>query len=154
VAHALCRNSNDAEAVPKVAADRELLAAREDVWAFLAEPHFFADWWPGVAGVQPDRRGLAPGARWQIRSGNRPSLLRKPDATGTILILRVEPPRLVAWHMTGDRLDAELSLEPTSEDRTRATLVVEGPLLVGLTRSLPRKALSRLHSLCQTGADL
>jgi len=139
--------------VPKVAAERELLAPREDVWGFLTEPHFFPDWWPGVAAVQPDRRGLAPGARWQVRSGSRASLLRRPDATGTMLILRVEAPRLVAWHLAGDRLDVELTLEPAGDDRTRATLVVEAPWLVGLSRSLPRKALSRLYSLCQTAAD-
>ena len=43
-------------------ASRELLAARADVWAFLAEPHHLADWWPRMRGVQPDRRGFAPGA--------------------------------------------------------------------------------------------
>ena len=68
--------------------------------------------------------------------------------------LRVEKPRLVAWQLIGDRIDVELTLDATSEDRTRASLVVEGPWLVGLSRSLPRKALSRLYSLCQTGADL
>ena len=70
-----------------------------------------------------------------------------------MLILRVERPHLVAWQLTGDRIDVELTLDPTSEDRTRATLVVEGPWLVGLSRSMPRKALSRLYSLCQTAAD-
>jgi uncharacterized protein YndB with AHSA1/START domain len=138
--------------MPKVAAHLELLASREDVWSFLAEPHHFPDWWPGIAAVEPDRRGLAPGARWQLRSGSRPSLLRRPDATGTMLILRVEAPRLFAWHLTGDRIDAELSLEAAGDDRTDATLVVDGPMLVGLSRALPRKALSCLHSLCQTAA--
>jgi uncharacterized protein YndB with AHSA1/START domain len=138
--------------VPKVAAHRELLAPLEDVWSFLAEPHYFADWWPGIAAVMPDRRGLAPGARWQLRSGTRPSLLRRPDATGMMLILRVEPPRLVAWQFTADRIDAELSLEASADGRTEATLVVEGPWLVGLSRALPRKALGRLHALCQTAA--
>ncbi len=71
-----------------------------------------------------------------------------------MLILRVERPHLVAWQLTGDRIDVELTLDATGEDRTRATLIVEGPWLVGLSRSLPRKALNRLHSLCQTGADL
>jgi hypothetical protein len=71
-----------------------------------------------------------------------------------MLILRVERPHLVACQLTGDRIDVELTLDPTGEGRTRATLIVEGPWLVGLSRSLPRKALSRLHSLCQTGADL
>jgi uncharacterized protein YndB with AHSA1/START domain len=154
VAHALCRKRNHVRDMPKAAATRELLASPQDVWAFLAEPHHFPDWWPGVAGVQPDRRGLAPGARWQLRTGNRPSLLRRPDATGTMVILRVEPPRLLAWQLTGDRIDAELTLEETGEDRTRATLVVEAPWLVGLPRAMPRKALSRLYALCQTGAEI
>lgn len=149
-----CLNSHDVSPLPKVAASRQLLASRDEVWAFLAEPHHFPDWWPGVAAVQPDRRGFAPGARWQLRSGARPSLLRRPDATGTMLILRVEPPRLLAWHLTGERVDAELTLEETATDRTRAILVVEGPWLVGLSRSFPRKALSRLYALCQTGAEL
>jgi uncharacterized protein YndB with AHSA1/START domain len=140
--------------MPKVAAHRELLASRDDVWAFLAEPAYLADWWPGIAGVRPDRRGLAPSARWQIRTGNRPSLLRRPDASGAMLILEVEKPRRLAWQLTADRVDVELTLEPAGEDRTHATLVIEGPWLVGLSRTLPRKALSRLHALCQTAAEL
>ena len=44
----------------------ELLAPRADVWAFVAEPYHLSDWWPGVSGVEPDRRGLAPGARWKL----------------------------------------------------------------------------------------
>ena len=37
--------------MPRVSASRELLAAREDVWSFIAEPHHFPDWWPGIGGV-------------------------------------------------------------------------------------------------------
>ena len=55
--------------MPRVAATRELLAPREEVWRFLVEPHHLPDWWPGVRGVHPDRRGLAPGARWQLTAG-------------------------------------------------------------------------------------
>ena len=47
--------------MPRVAASRELLAPREDIWSFLAEPHHLADWWPGVRGVEPDRRGRSIG---------------------------------------------------------------------------------------------
>src|SRR5439155_21205797 len=61
-------------AMPRVSAARELLASREDVWEFIADPGHFADWWPGVAAVEPDRRGLAEGARWTIRSTERPTL--------------------------------------------------------------------------------
>jgi uncharacterized protein YndB with AHSA1/START domain len=141
-------------AMPRVAASRELLAPRRDVWAFLAEPHHFSDWWPGVAGVRPDRRGLAPGARWSLHGGGRPSLIRKPDMTGTLLVVEVDPYERIAWHMTGERLDVELRLTATTDSTTAVELVVSGPFLVGLRRSLPRTALSRLHALCQTAAEL
>jgi uncharacterized protein YndB with AHSA1/START domain len=140
--------------MPRVVATRELLAPRADVWAFLAEPHHFSDWWPGVAGVHPDRRGLAPGARWTLHGGSRPTLIRKPDMTGTLLVLEVDPYERIAWHMTGERLDAELRLTATSEATTTAELTISGPFLIGLRRSLPRTALSRLHALCQTAAEL
>jgi uncharacterized protein YndB with AHSA1/START domain len=140
--------------MPTVAAQRELLASREDVWRFLAEPHHLADWWPGIGGVAPDRRGLAPGARWEVRGTGRPGLIRKPDATGRLLILKVEPPQRLAWQFTGDGIDAEIELRSKSPDRTVAVLTVSGPWLIGLRRSLPRNALNRLHALCQTAAEL
>jgi uncharacterized protein YndB with AHSA1/START domain len=150
----LCRNSNTSAAMPRFTCSQELLAPREDVWQFLAEPHHFSDWWPGVGGVQPDRRGLAPGARWTLHGRMRPSLIRRPEMTGTLVVLAVERPNRLAWHMTGERLDVELTLAPAGEERTTAELTVSGPFLVGLRRSLPRNALSRLHALCQTAAEL
>jgi uncharacterized protein YndB with AHSA1/START domain len=140
--------------MPRVIASRELLAPRGDVWAFLSEPYHFSDWWPGVAGVQPDRRGLAPGARWRLHGGTRPSLIRKPDMTGTLLVVDVQPYERIAWHMTGERLDVELRLAAASETTTSVELTVSGPFFVGLRRSLPRTALNRLHALCQTAAEL
>jgi uncharacterized protein YndB with AHSA1/START domain len=138
--------------VPRVEATRELLAPRGDVWAFLAEPRHLSDWWPGIAAVEPDRRGLAAGARWQVRGTNRPTLFRRPNPSGTLLVLEAAPPEHVAFHLTGERIDADLRLEATAVDRTRATLVVTCPWLIGLGRSFPRRALARLHALCQTGA--
>jgi uncharacterized protein YndB with AHSA1/START domain len=140
--------------VPTYEATRELLAPRADVWRFLSEPYNLADWWPGISGLQPDRRGLAPGARWQIVGDNRPSLLRKPNMSGTLLVLAVHPFERLAFHLTGERLDAELTLAEAAPDRTTARLVVSGPFLVGLKRSMPTKALTRLHGLVQTAADL
>ena len=140
--------------MPTVAAQRELLASRDDVWRFLAEPHNFADWWPGIGGVVPDRRGLAPGARWEVRGTGKPGFIRKPDATGRLLILKVEPPQRIGWQFTGDGIDAEIELTEKSPDRTTAVLTVNGPWLIGLRRSLPRNALNRLHALCQTAADV
>ena len=140
--------------MPRVSAARELLASREDVWEFIADPGHFADWWPGVAAVEPDRRGLAEGARWTIRASGRPTLFRRSGYSGTLLVRAVNRPRRFAWTLTGDRLDAELLLEETAPDRTRAVLEVSAAWLVSFPRSLPRRALTRLHDLCQTAVTL
>jgi len=140
--------------VPRVEAERELLASPADVWTFVSDPGRIRDWWPGISGLQVDRRGFAPGARWQVVGDNNPSLFRRPNMTGTLLVREVAAPRLFSFHLTGDRIDAELRLEPAGADRTLARLVVGGPALIGLRRSLPSRALDRLHALCQTGADL
>ena len=140
--------------MPTYTATRDLLAPRADVWAFLAEPYHLPDWWPGVSGLQPDRRGLAPGARWQVLGDNRPSLLRKPNMSGTLIVTAVDPYERFAFHLTGERLDVELVLAELEPDVTRARLTVSGPFLVGLKRSMPTKALTRLHGLIQTAADL
>ena len=140
--------------MPRYTASRELLAPRADVWAFLAEPYHLPDWWPGLGGVQPDRRGVAPGARWQIQSGARPSLLRRPGAAGILLIREVEPERRLAFQLVSERVDAELELEKAGPERTIATLTIDAPFLSGVNRKTPVRALSRLHALCQTSADL
>jgi uncharacterized protein YndB with AHSA1/START domain len=140
--------------VPTFEAERELLAPRADVWAFLAEPYNLPDWWPGVGGLQPDRRGLAPGARWQIVGENRPSLFRKPNMSGTLLVLVVEPYERFSFQLTGERLEADVRLSAPQPDRTLVKLTVSGPALVGLRRSMPERALARLHGLVQTAADL
>lgn len=140
--------------MPRVTASRELLASRDDVWSFLAEPRHFADWWPGVSAVQPDRRGLAEGARWEVRTADQPTLLRRATSTGMLLVRGVRRPELFAWTLTGDHIDAELRLEARGNGRTLAVLDLEAPWLFGFSRSLPRRALTRLHALCQTGAEL
>jgi len=140
--------------MPRAAATRELLASRDDVWAFIAEPHHFSDWWPGIAGVHPDRRGLAPGARWQVHGVDRPTLFRRATSSGMLLVRAVQAPERFAWTLTGDHVDAELRLEEGAPNRTIAVLEIEAPWLYGLSRALPRRALARLHALCQTAADL
>jgi hypothetical protein len=140
--------------MPRASASRELLAARVDVWSFIAQPHHFPDWWPGIGGVQPDRRGVAEGARWAISGTERPTLLRRPTSSGMPLVTGVQIPERFAWTLTGDHIDAELRLEERGPDRTIATLDVEAPWLYGFSRVLPRKALTRLHALCQTAAEL
>jgi uncharacterized protein YndB with AHSA1/START domain len=128
-----------------------LLAPLDDVWAFLAEPYNLADWWPGVSGVEPDRRGLAAGARWKVVGPMQPSYFRRPQATGTLVVLAVEPRERLAFQLAGDHLDAELTIRAVDESRTEVSLVVDGPLLIGLRRGFPRQALARLHSLLRTG---
>src|SRR5438552_18461107 len=106
--------------MPRASASRELLASREDVWSFIAEPHHFADWWPGVAAVRPDRRGLAEGARWEVQSPDRPTLFRRATASGMLLVRVVRPPGLFVWTPIGHQHDAQLRLETRGHHRPSA----------------------------------
>jgi uncharacterized protein YndB with AHSA1/START domain len=144
--------------VPRVVASRELLAPREEVWSFLAEPHHLSDWWPGVHGVRPDRRGLAPGARWQLSAGPQTggmmgAFFRTPQAAGTLVVLDVRTNELVRLLFVEDGIEAEITLEPARDSHTRVTLTVQAPWL-RVNRSLPRRALNRLYNLCQTAAEI
>jgi hypothetical protein len=62
-----------------------LQSERPDVWALIAEPYHLPDWWPAYTGVEPDRRGLAENARWQVIRSISPGFLRKPEGEGVIL---------------------------------------------------------------------
>ena len=144
--------------MPRISDSLELLAPREDVWKFVAEPYHLADWWPGVWGVQPDRRGLAPGARWLLNAGPQTgglvgAFLRRPQTTQTLVVLDVREGQRARFLFTTDGVEAEISLEPAADSHTRATVVVDGPWS-RVNRSLPRRALSRLYALCQTAAEL
>jgi uncharacterized protein YndB with AHSA1/START domain len=138
--------------LPRYAADRILLASLADVWSFVAEPYHLPDWWPGVSGVEPDRRGLAPGARWKILGPDRPTLLKRPDASGTLIVLDVVPMHRVAFQLVSQRVDAELDLAEEGADRTRASLVINAPYLA-VPRRAAADALRRLYDLVQTGAE-
>jgi len=138
----------------RVSASRELLAARPDVWDFVGEPFHLPDWWPGLSGVQPDRRRSAAGARWQVVASQEPTLLRRPEARGTLVVTASDRPRLFAFHLAGEKLDVRIELEATAADRTHATVTVEGPWLLAYRRSLARRAVGRLYALCQTAASL
>ena len=132
----------------------DVLASRRDVWVFLGEPYHLADWWPTVSGVEPDRRGVAAGARWEVVASREPTLLRKPGSAGMLVVTASDPPALFAFHLTGEKLDVRVDLEATAADRTRATITVEGPWLIAYRRTLARRAVGRLYSLCQTAAAL
>lgn len=138
----------------RMQASRELLSPRSDVWGFLAQPFHVADWWPGISGVQPDRRGAAAGARWQVVTSREPTLFRKPGSESTLLVTAADPPVLFAFRLVKEKLDVRVDLEALAEDRTRATITVEGPWLVMYRRTLARRAVGRLYDLCQTAARL
>ena len=136
-------------------AERELLASRDDVWSFLAEPHHLADWWPGIRGVQPDRRGFAAGARWAVMAVDRRPLLggREPKHPTTLLLGDVDPPERWTWHLTGELpLDVEIRLAVTAPDRTLVTVAVEAKRIAN-PKKLTRAAADRLYDLVQTAAD-
>ena len=138
-------------------ASKELLAPRSDVWALLAEPYHLSDWWPGVHAVRPDRRGLAPGARWEVVGPPQPTLFRRANAGGLLVVRRVDPFESVAWHLAAQRLDVEVRLRAAGPERTIATVAIEGPWrpeVLGRPRRLPHEALNRLYALCQTAASL
>jgi uncharacterized protein YndB with AHSA1/START domain len=139
--------------MPTVRASRDLLASPEDVWSYLSEPYHLSDWWPRIATVEPDRRGFAAGARWQVRS-SEPTYFRRAASEDTLLVREARPMSIFAFELVKAKLTAELVLEQVGPAVTRAELSVSGPLLFGFSRSLPKDALDRLHDLCQTGVEI
>ena len=138
----------------KSTAERELLAPRADVWAFLAEPYHLSDWWPGISGVQPDRRGFALDARWRV-TGTRwtnPFTGRRP-MDQMLVIKAVEPYERWSWHLVDDGLDVDVRLRAAGPDRTFVRVEVEGGWLLGGRGSLARQAVARLHALVQTAGE-
>ena len=139
-----------------IEAERVLLAPRGDVWGLISEPYHLPDWWPAYTGVRPDRRGLAPSARWQVSRSRAPGLVRRPGGEGVIVITSVSESLELAWHDVAQRLDAGIELANAGE-LTRATAFVSGPwwrLVAEGVRRYPHQGLARLHALCQTAAEL
>jgi uncharacterized protein YndB with AHSA1/START domain len=150
--------------VPRYAETRTLLAPLDDVWAFIREPYHLSDWWPGIGGIQPDRRGLAPGARWTILGSTSradeslrpvfgPGMFRRPGAAGVLLVLDVVQGRRVAFQLVNERIDAEIELTPVDATRTSVSVVVEAGWGT-VRRSYAKEALRRLYDLVQTGAEI
>jgi len=151
-------------------AARELLAGREQVWAFLAEPRHLADWWPGVVAVEPDRRGFAVGARWALlRRAQQAWTLGLPlsgrqgrPRAETLVVSELVPSERFAFAITwqaGGRarfgeLRAAIELADGEPGRTRAALAVEtGSLRPSRDRRLAAAALQALYDLVQTAAE-
>ncbi len=140
-----------------IAASREILAPRPDVWQLVAEPYHLPDWWPAYTGVRPDRLGLARNARWHVSRSRSPGFLRKPQGEGLIVITEVVDGLELRWHDLEQRIDAGIALSNAGAEATLATAFVDGPwwrLAVEGARHLPSRAVARLHDLCQTAASL
>jgi uncharacterized protein YndB with AHSA1/START domain len=122
----------------------ELLAPRADVWSFLAEPYHLSDWWPGITGVEPDRRGFAPGARWKVL-GTKRNILAGPRATETMLLIReIDPYERWTWHLLAPKTEVEIRLRSAGDERTAVT--------VSTSRGSASRAVRRLYDLVQTAA--
>ena len=154
------------------AATRELLASVEDVWSFLAEPYHLPDWWPGALSVQPDRRGFAPGARWQVQVVADPLRLwiirlpgigrpSGPSQPATLVITAIDAPRRAAFELhrrTKEGSDrgvrprsVEVTLRALEPDRTEVGITVATG-----GRDEPQvaeTAVDRLYDLVQTAAE-
>lgn len=118
----------------------------------LADVERFADWWPGIDRVESTvRRAVAPGALWQVEGPTRESLLRRrPQLSGTLLVLDVTPQRRLAFQLSESRIEVELELEPEEDDQAAATLSVDAPRFSGIGRAFPSEALARLAALVRT----
>ena len=126
-------------------ASRELLAARADVWAFLAEPYHLTDWWPGITGVEPDRRGFAVGARWKVIATSHNWFTGRSARESMVLVRAVEPYERFAWHLLKPKTDVEVRVAAAGADRTVVTVTT--------SRGSPERALQRLYDLVQTAAS-
>ena len=134
--------------MPRYEARRTLPAPVEDVWAVLADPARWPEWWPGLVGVQSSvRRALAPGAHWQLEGTERPSFRRRPQLGGALLFLEVVPLRRIAFQLTGEHAEVELDLQPVEDGETQATLAVDTPRFGGLGRTASSQALAALAAL-------
>ena len=126
---------------------RELLATRADVWAFFEEPNHLTDWWPGILGVVPDRRGFAPGARWTVEIRTQNIFTGRGVKESLLLVDAVEPYERWAWRVLAGKLAVELRLQARA-DHTLVTCTASG------RGARPDLALKRLYDLLQTAATL
>jgi uncharacterized protein YndB with AHSA1/START domain len=151
--------------MPRQVAERTLLAPLDDVWAFLVEPYNLADWWPGIGGITPDRRGVAPGARWTVVGSDAlsadaplrplfgPGMFKRPGASGVLLVLDVVQGRRIAFQLVNERIEAEIELAAAGAEHTTVTVTVEAGW-GSVKRSYAKDALRRLYDLIQTADEL
>lgn len=126
-------------------AELELLAPRADVWAFLAQPYHLSDWWPGITGVEPDRRGFAPGARWKVLATKQNILVGRRSVETMLLIREIDEYERWTWHLLEPGTDVEIRVRSVDDDRTAVT--------VSTSRGSASIAVKRLYDLVQTAAE-
>jgi hypothetical protein len=103
----------------------------------------------GYSGVEPDRHGLAVGARWKVVRTRAPGLFRRGGGEGLIVIEQVEPPHRIRW------LDVAGRYRVTVDADRTVIVELEGPAWRLLdVRRYPRQALGRLEALCDTASRL
>jgi uncharacterized protein YndB with AHSA1/START domain len=140
--------------LPRYEASRTLPAPVEEVWAVLADPARWPEWWPGLVSAQPSvRRALAPGAYWQLEGTDRPSFRRRPQLGGSLLFLEVVPLKHIHFQLSGEHAEVELDLTPVEDNETQATLAIESPRFSGMGRSVPSEALAGLAALVRPPAE-
>jgi uncharacterized protein YndB with AHSA1/START domain len=120
-------------------------APRAEVWAILAEPLHLADWWPGIALVEPDRRGFAPGARWRARAARRNPFFSRHAVDTTILVRDVENYERWSWHLVSEKLTVEVRLRASGDHETEVTVTTSRG-----AASVPQDAVGRLRELVRT----
>jgi hypothetical protein len=126
-------------------AELELLAPRADVWAFLAQPYHLSDWWPGITGVEPDRRGFAPGARWKVLATKQNILIGRRSVETMLLIREIDEYERWTWHLLEPGTDVEIRVRSVDDYRTAVT--------VSTSRGSASIAVKRLYDLVQTAAE-
>jgi uncharacterized protein YndB with AHSA1/START domain len=148
-------------------ATKELLAPREDVWAFVSTPGRLAEWWPGVSAAQ------ANGGHWTIEGDERAGLARVAspgdDEREETVDVALNPPGALELRFGRSGYRARLALESTGAQRTTATLTIEvedphetlaerleevvGLAVTGPSDAFAESIVERLYELCQTGAE-
>jgi uncharacterized protein YndB with AHSA1/START domain len=148
-------------------ATRELLAPRNDVWAFVSTPGRLADWWPGVFAAQ------AQGGHWTIEGDERAGLTRVAspgdDEREEGVEVALNPPGSLELRFARSGYRARLALEAIGAQRTTATLTIEledthetlaerleevvGLAVTGPSHAFAESIVDRLYELCQTGAE-
>ncbi|HEY4346019.1 MAG TPA: hypothetical protein VGM80_00390 [Gaiellaceae bacterium] len=156
---------------------RELLASRAEAWRFLAEPYHLSDWWPGAVSVEPDRRGFALDARWQVRVFADPpgiGFLRMPRlgrpsgplSAQMLVITAIEPESRWEWELirrlglgregaVTDKV-VSVSLRALEAGRTEVTIDVRSGRGTGVRHDarLAQTAADRLYDLVQMASTL